>query len=221
MNLKQTKTCRDEAIHKNLTPCSLISLLGKEVPVAKRNGCEAVSPYRCIPPIPRSNMLFTKQAEQRLVAHPKEMQAVVSHRKLIASIAMNPAADETWVYNVRLLQCILQCLYLHMCTSRWSCLGLCNKIILQIRTPIGQTTSRSQPRSKKYRNASRRRSITWVPPWRVPEVAPGQRPKPSTIISRMKTDGLTERKVSLTNLNCGKAGSDAATRPYKSAISQP
>jgi hypothetical protein len=41
------------------------------------------------------------------------------------------------------------------------------------------------------------------------------------IISRMKTDGLTERKVSLTNLDRRNAGSDAATQLYNSPISQP
>jgi|SouAtlMetagenome_1021521.scaffolds.fasta_scaffold77432_1 hypothetical protein len=36
----------------------------------------------------RKLIASSKQAEQQLVAHPKEMQALVRHRKLIASIAM-------------------------------------------------------------------------------------------------------------------------------------
>ena len=54
----------------------------------------------------------------------------------------------------------------------------------------------------------------------MPEVAPRQRPKPSKVTSKVNANGLTERKVSLTNLSRGKASSDAATQPYKSAISQ-
>ena len=50
-----------------------------------------------------------------------------------------------------------------------------------------------------HRNASRDRSISWVPPGKIPKVAPWQRPKPSKILSRVKTNGLTERLVSLTS----------------------
>ena len=70
------------------------------------------------------------------------------------------------------------------------------------------------------RSASRHGSISWLRPWKMTEVAPRQRPKPSKVTSKVNANGLTERKVSLTNLSRGKASSYAATQPYMSAISQ-
>ena len=90
MKLKY-KTCRDEAVHKNLTPCSWILVLGKEVLVAKRNGCEAVSPFHHIAVSPHimvehaSLQASWTTTSRTLVLKRCELS---SHKRLLAIIAM-------------------------------------------------------------------------------------------------------------------------------------